>query len=253
MAKLTLLDMTQNILSAMDSDFVNSIGDTVESDQVATVIKETYFDLLTVLSIPEHKQIINLTALADTDHPNYLRYPDSVKEIEIFRYNKETNDDTDLNYQDVDFLDPIEFQRRFNTRAESDANVVAISDFSAGQLLIQNDKHPEFWTTFDDYYIVCDSYDSDVDSTLVSAKTFCYGTVEPTWTHSDSFTPDLDSQLFPLLLEEAKATCFVNFKQVTNPKSERKARRQSTLYHNKTHRYKESRLDRQPNYGRSTR
>lgn len=253
MAKLTLLDMTQNILSAMDSDFVNSIGDTVESDQVAQVIKETYFDLLTVLDIPEHKEIISLTALADTAHPNYLSFPTNVKQIEIFRYNKATNEDTDLNYQDVIFLDPIEFQHRFNTRRESDTEVVAINDFSAGKLLIQNDKHPEFWTTFDDFYVVCDSYDSSVDSTLVSAKTFCYGITEPTWTHEDGFVPDLDSQLFPLLLEEAKATCFVNYKQVTNPKSERKARRQATLYHNKTHRYKENRLERQPNYGRPTR
>ena len=43
MAKLTLLDMTQNILSALDSDPVDSIDETVEAVQVAELIKEAYF------------------------------------------------------------------------------------------------------------------------------------------------------------------------------------------------------------------
>ena len=50
MAKMTLLEMTQNILSAMDSDAVNSIGDTVESLQVADVIVETYYELFANVS-----------------------------------------------------------------------------------------------------------------------------------------------------------------------------------------------------------
>ena len=41
--KMTLLDITQSILSAMDSDYANSIGDTVEAEQVATIVKETYY------------------------------------------------------------------------------------------------------------------------------------------------------------------------------------------------------------------
>ncbi len=42
MAKLTLLDMTQNILSALDSDPVDSIDETVEAVQVAELVKEAY-------------------------------------------------------------------------------------------------------------------------------------------------------------------------------------------------------------------
>jgi len=252
MAKMTLLDMTQNILSAMDSDYVNSIGDSVEADQIAVVIKETYFDLISsVLKLPEHKEIINLTGLGDTAHPNYLKLPDSVMEIDFFRYDKQTLIDTDLNYQDIDFLEPRVFQNRFNGRTESDSNTVAISDFAAGKLLVENDKHPDFWTTFDDLHIVCDSFDSAVDSTLQQSKTFCYGLTEPTWTHDDNFIPDMDSYKFTLLLEEAKSTCFINFKQVTNVKSERKARRQLTSGQNKLHRRKVDNLGRQPDFGRS--
>ena len=45
MPKLTLLNMTQNILSEMDSDEVNGIADTVESTQVAHIIETMYYDL----------------------------------------------------------------------------------------------------------------------------------------------------------------------------------------------------------------
>jgi hypothetical protein len=251
MAKMTLLEIVQNILSAMESDYVNSLSETTEGLEVADVVKETYFDLINnVLDLPEHRQLINLTGLSDTSHPNYLKLPDNVKRIEWFKYNKETATDTDLNYQPITYLEPHEFIMRVNSREESDADVTAYSDFAAGQLLIDTSKHPDFWTSFDDLYIVCDSYLSSLDNTLQQSKSLCYGVTEPTWTVSDSFYPDLDADLFPLLLEEAKATCFVNFKQVANTKSEQKARRQLTRIHNRKHRIRDDRHARQPNYGR---
>jgi len=254
MAKMTLIDMTQNILSAMDSDYANSIGDSVEADQIATVIRETYYHLINnILELPEHREIINLTGLGDTSHPNYLKLPDNVQRIDIFRYDKATAADTDTQYKNIDFLEPLVFQDKFNGRNESDSDVVAINDFAAGKILIEDDKHPNFWTTFDDLHIVCDSYDKTLESSLQQSRTFCYGLTEPTWTHDDVFIPDLDSHLFPLLLEEAKATCFVNFKQVANIKSEQKARKQLTQVHNKKHRRKVDNLDKQPDFGRGGR
>lgn len=251
MAKMTLLEIVQNILTAMESDYANSIGDSTESAEVADVVKETFFDIVNnVLDLPEHKQLINLTGLGDTTHPNYLKLPDNVKSIEWFKYNKETTTDTDLNYGDVRYLEPAEFLVRVNSRRESDTNIVPYTDFGAGTILVQNDKHPELWTSFDDLYIVCDSFDNTVDNTLQQSKSLCYGITEPTWTHEDTFVPDLDAAFFPLLLEEAKSACFINFKQVTNVKSEQRARRQITRIHNKKHRMDQDRHARQPNYGR---
>ena len=46
MAKLTVLEIVQNILSDLNSEEVNSISDTIEADQVAEIVKTTYLDLV---------------------------------------------------------------------------------------------------------------------------------------------------------------------------------------------------------------
>ena len=42
----TLLEMVQSILSDMDSENVNSISDSVEAQQVASVIEDTFFNII---------------------------------------------------------------------------------------------------------------------------------------------------------------------------------------------------------------
>ena len=43
MARMTVLEMTQDILSDMNSDEVNTINGSLEATQVAQIIKTTYF------------------------------------------------------------------------------------------------------------------------------------------------------------------------------------------------------------------
>lgn len=251
MPKMTLLEIVQSIASDMDSDYVNDVGESVEAEQLANIVKQSYYHLINnVLELPEHQEILTLTALADTNHPTYFLIPDAVKRIDLVRYNTETLTDTDLRYEDVDYMPPAEFQWRVNQRKESDTAVVAYSDFNAGQLLIRNDKKPEWWTSFDDKYVVMDSYDSDTEATLQSSKLFCMGIKEPTWTLSNTFVPDLDVDFFPLLLNEAKRQAFVELKQVENAVAKDRSRSQITRLHNNVHKVPRRRLDEQPNYGR---
>ena len=44
--KYTLLEIVQEILSDMDSDEVNSIDDTVESQQVASIVRSAYMAIM---------------------------------------------------------------------------------------------------------------------------------------------------------------------------------------------------------------
>ena len=91
---------------------------------------------------------------------------------------------------------------------------------------------PSFYTSFDDEHIVMDSYKSSVESTLQNSKTQAYGMVYPTFTISDTFTPDLDDTLFPYLLAESKSVAFSLFKSGSDPKVEQAARRLKSYVQN---------------------
>jgi hypothetical protein len=207
MATMTLLDMTQNIMSAMESDNVDSIGDTTESEAVALVIKETYFDLMAQQDWPFLKAKATLTALGDTDNPTKMRFPTTVNTVYWIKYNK----------KDVSYLSPKDFQDLLDGRTE-EADVVNSSGYGL-------DHDPQYWTSFDDDFVFFDSIDLDEDTTLQASKSVIHALSIPSWTHTDTFVPTLPEKMFPLLLADAKGTCFLNIKQTGNAKEERKAQR----------------------------
>ncbi len=84
--KMTLLDMTQNILSAMNSDQVNSISDTVESLQVAEAIRSAYINMIDRLSMPEHNQLTQLIASDTIDAPVLMYLPVGCSKITWLDY-----------------------------------------------------------------------------------------------------------------------------------------------------------------------
>ena len=123
-------------------------------------------------------------------------------------------------------MHPDEFLRYISVRNQNNDNVSVITDFGGSKLLIINDQAPKYWTTFDDQYIVTDSYDKNVDDVLKKSKTQCLGYVNPTWTHDDEFIPDLPAEAFPALINEALSVASLRLKQVTDQKAEQDAQRQ---------------------------
>jgi len=227
MAKQTLLSLTQNILSAMSSDEVNSITDSTEALEVADVIRETFDDLVTNKVIPEHQSLFTLTALGNTSKPTYMEVPSDVDRVDILKYNIINSGDTQLSYREIKYLTPEDFLDTILSRNSDDSNVQTVTDDSGVKLLIKNDKDPEYYTSFDDVTLVFDAFDSAVDSTLQASKTLCFGVKLTTWTHTDAFVPDMPADMFPKLLAEAKSVCFINQKQTPNAKEEQKSKRQS--------------------------
>ena len=242
-------------MSDMDSDAITSITDTDESTQVASIIKDVYYQLVNNQDIPEHKKLVQLTNAGSTNKV-FMLIPTTVRRIDSFKYNKIESGDTDASWQDVHYLPPEDFLNIITARATTDTHVVSATDPTSSIALdmIVNDHAPTYWTSFDDQYIVCDSYDAVVDTTgLLASKTLCWAAVEPTtWDASDSFVPDIDDNYFPLLLAEAKATCFVNLKQQANPKVEKQSRHQKVFLQNEKHRTKAGEKDALsgPNFGR---
>lgn len=217
----TLLQLTQGILSDLDSEPVNSINDSDEAMQIASVIQDTYFNIVAARSVPEHDRLVQLTALGDSELPVYLKYPTSLKEIRLFEYNG----------REVLWKDPVKFLNDMPSEASDDV-IEVLDPLSGSKLYAYNNKNPRYYTSFDDEYIICDSYDSSVDSTLQTSKTRCWETVTPSFTLSDSFVPDIDEVLFPYLLAESKSVCFSLFKSGSDPKIEQAARRLKSFVQN---------------------
>jgi hypothetical protein len=247
MAKRTLLEVVQEILNDLDSDEVNSIDDTVEAAQVASIVRATYNEMISNRNWPHLKKISKLTALG-TSYPNYFQIPDRVKELVSIKYNVIKDGETRVQYRDIKWKYPDEFMNLIYARNSDNSNISQVQDFSGVVLLIQTDKAPEYWTTFDDKYIVCDSYDSVVDDALKEVKSQAILYQEPTWVHTDAAYPDLPEEAFSALIEEAKSTAFIVLKQMANQKAEQKAGRQQRWLARKA--WKVQGGIRYPSYGR---
>lgn len=205
----------------MDSDEVNSVNDTLESTQVAEVIESTYYNIVNGKDWPWMFKLFTLEASGSISTPTHMRLPDSCQEIKWLKYDKRTSTDTKDKFLSVMYRDPEEFMEIVNSRDETDTTVDTIVDpVSSVNIKIVNNTAPTYYTSFDNEHIIFDSYDVAVESTLTASNTQCFGKIEPTFTISDSFVPDLPTNMFSYLLDEAKAVCFVELKQTQNPKAE---------------------------------
>ena len=255
MSEYTLLDYTQTILSSLDSDEVNSYDDTVESLQVANIIKTAYNDIQARVDLPEHYTLFELNASGDSTKPTLMIRPDDVMSIEWVQYDKILVDDTNPIYTDIPFK-PIDEFLRYVDGFDVDATEVASFDLDIASDSItfkyRNDVAPSCYTAFDDSYIIFDSYDSDVDTTLQKDKTRCYGRKEQSFTMSNTFVPFLDRDLSTLLLNEAKVLAFAELKQMGHDVARQWANRGWTKSQKSKRGINQNRreLDRLPNYGR---
>lgn len=252
--------MTQDILSNMSSDEVNSISDTTESLQIATIIKHKYFDIISRTTLPEHTQLIQLDPSLTITEPTLMFIPDGVVDIQWIKY-RDTNPDTSIvpEYKYVTILPIDQFLDTVNGFNLSDANVDSFTFVDASNgfpgnftLYYKNDRQPCYCCILSNYYVLFDSFDNTQDSTLQDSKTMCFGTVVPTFSMVDSFTPDLDAGQFSLLLNEAKALAFYELKQQPHAKAEQEIKRQwSSTQKNKAVINRPTYFNEFPDFGRS--
>ena len=220
MAKMTLLEMTQDILSDMDSDEINSINDSVESLQVANIIKTTYYNIIDGRDYDFLYELFQVDSSGTASKPTHMKLPENIIDLKYIKYNNRTATDTKDKFTKIKYLMPEDFMDLVDKRDSSKSNVIVISDDTGISINVVTDKAPEYFTSFDDEYIVFDSYQSNLESTLTSSKTQCHGKRSVTFSITDTFTPDLPVQMFSYLLAEAKSVAFVTSKQMANAKAE---------------------------------
>lgn len=239
--KTTLLQIVQSILSDMDSEDVNSISDTVEAQQIASVVEDTYYNIIAAREIPEHNKLLSLVAMGDSSKPTHFKYPTNTKSIKRIEYNIGSGGEN--NFREIAWVDPLVFLNNMN----EDGLLVETYDGNL-DIFVSTDVSPSYYTSFDDEYIIMNSYDSSVEASLQQSKSRAFGSVYPTFSQTDSFEPDLDNTMLPLLLAEAKSTCFSLFKGGSDPKVEQAARRLKSYVQNDM--YKSVRPNKRPHYGR---
>jgi len=281
--KYTLLDMTQSILSSMSADEVNSIGDTPESLQVAEIIRQKYFDIITRVKLPEHEQLVQLQSSADTDSPVLMFVPDGVANLTWLKYfdtdtSVDTNNDnehdinTDIDSAVASSVPPpgykyihilpvrefIEIVNSFNT-TETDVDSFTFTDSAHGYpgtytFYYKTQQTPTYCCIINNYYVIFDSYDSAVDDTLQTNKTMAWGLVTPTFRMEDTFIPDLSEEQFPLLLNEAKSLAFFELKQQPHQLAMQETKRGwSNVQKNKAIVNRPGYFNELPDFGRGTR
>lgn len=233
--KKTLLEIVQDILNDLDSDEVNSIDDSLEAAQVAMIVESVFYGIISTQDVPEHSELLKLTALSDSDYPTHFQMGDNVKGFNTIWY--DTSDTGAFEYTEVYWCDPVEFLRRTDGLT---SNYTTVSDKNGGtKIRIQNNAHPTFYTSFDDEYVIFNSHKSTVDSTLQESKVRAYGTVYPVFSQTDNYIPDLDAVYFPMLIAEAKSMSAEIMKGATSAKLEQAARRQRSYIQNDKYRTKQ--------------
>lgn len=226
--KLTLLQIVQMILSDLDGDEVNSIGDTVESLQIANFVKESYIEMLSGLNLPATQTLFQLNPSGDNTKPVVMYLPDVVSNLRWIKYDTQLLGDPGPDYKEVCFLSLDKFLERQNMLDQTQSNVAVLDlDLDLGTFFIPylTDRHPMYYAVLEDQTLVFDSHLNTLDTTLQAAKTMCFGEKTPEFRMEDSFVPTLEPKQFSLLLNEAKSQSFVESKQTQSPVAERRARK----------------------------
>lgn len=277
--KQTLLDLTQNILSAMSSDEVNSISDSAESMQVAQIVKNKFYDIIAREDLPDQDQLFQLDPSNDVDAPTLMYLPAGCSKLTWIKYyNSNVNDTTDTTDHDINtdiiptastdpsappgytyvtvlpiqqFMDMMLGFNPMNTDVETFTFTEAGRSYT---FYYKNDKQPQYCTILSNRYVIFDGYDATQDSTLQASKTMCMGQTVPIFEMTDTFIPPLDDQQFPLLLNEAKALAYYEIKQQPHQMANVELKRQwATVQKNKSISNKPTYFEQLPNYGRAGR
>ena len=250
MADRTLLDYTQDILNETSGDEINSIADTIEATSIARMVRQVYFELIDEQGLPYTKKLTALTGLGDLGKPTHMGIPQDVSLIEWIEYDCRTHPDKAKAYHTIQFLDPHDFVRICNMRNSEDTDnyQVVMTDANVA-LIIGRTHYPQHWTSFDDKYIVFDSYDILVESTLQSSKSICHVDSRPGFLLTDDFVPVLPDNLTNVLYIQALNRCIVAYKESVNPITTRQESRQRVRAQRNKWRQQRQVLE-GPDYGR---
>jgi len=238
--KYNLLQMTQDILTTMGSDPADTISSTSESLQVATTIKLAYNNLMIEREWDHLHRMITLQSVNDSvNHPTVLSIVDTCRNLDWIKHNNRNTLEQKADFTDIKYLTPDEFITFTNGRDEFGVDGIyrVVDDTINGlKWKVRTDVPPQYWTSFDDKYVVFDAWNSSLSASILSADTLCKGNIDEPFAMTDDFVPNMPQQFFPVLLETARVRCFSIIKGETHALAEREVKRQRVMLQHKARR-----------------
>lgn len=253
--KMNLLEIVQSVLDSAEDDLVNAIDDTEASDSATRVAREVYFEIVDSGDWEHLNTVDQLDSVSDVTQPTVLEIPSDIVLLdyeEVFKYDKTESGDPKTDIRDVYYESPYAFMNRVSTRNDSSSNMTKynIASHNNVPMIIQTDKMPEYWTSFDDHYVVMDSFHSVTENTVQGSKSIVQCKKIPTWTNDGAFTPDMPENMFSWYLSKVKMKYHAYYTQKANILDQ-----QETQSGQARHRRKGAKTDgrrKRRSYGRTT-
>lgn len=225
----TLLQIVQSTLSSMDSDAVNHIGETQESEQIALLAKEVFIELATYQRIPQFEELSQLEGLSDSNQPTVMRIPKGSTDIVDVRYRHLLAGQEEPFFREVEFLhksDFLDMQLRLPLRGvgeeEHGFNILD----SGIEVPYITTRGPRYWTTFDNEHVVFDAIDIRCDATMHQDQSLVLAYVIPEFLLEDTFVPPIPLKLISQYRNMIKELASFEQKQLSNQFRTRNAERQ---------------------------
>ena len=218
-----ILDMINDCLLDMGRGFVNDLGQTPEASRVEAIYRSVYYKMHSNKLWPHKRKLEKLESLADLSRRTVLRVPQNVVKVDGLSYNIGTV--SEPIWRELTWCEPAKALRQFmarTTTADNNTTTVTVDDIL---LVALNNAHPTWWTSFDDEYIVLDSYNQEVEDTVQGHKVaaWCYST--PTWPQTKEDCVDIPERYVAAYEAAAKAECFMKIKKEDSPADELDSRR----------------------------
>lgn len=215
----TLLEVVQHCLSENDSDEVNSIGDTVEAQGYADIVRKVFYSMFNNISHSYYRKLGQLKALSNIDLPNIMSLPTDCIDYETIWYT-----DAAGKLYEVEFMDPEEFILK-HSKPSSGTKKVKRKDWPT--FYIPSNDSPKYYTTFDNQDIIFNSYDSKVDTTLQNEKSGIWYVYSPAWLDRDDYVLDIPLKYHSEFLHRVLSETSIKKRQIPSPSDDVGARKQA--------------------------
>ncbi|QDP51656.1 MAG: hypothetical protein Tp1100MES1331091_24 [Prokaryotic dsDNA virus sp.] len=219
----TLLYTVQRVMEKLNLDPVNSISDSEDALLVSREAETTFYDMLTRGEWKQNLELLKVESVSELSSPTVLRLPDNVSTIKSVRYDC-TYPSEKKDIRVIKWVSPEDFLTK-SYSLNTDMDAVQESTVSGHILLIENNRMPLYYTSFDNEHLVFDAYVKDLEDTLNAAKTTCYGETIPEWVEEDTFTIPLQDNLYPLFLAALTSACSMYLNSEISQEDERRAAR----------------------------